>query len=142
MLSPRKNPCASCPYRKDVPSGIWAESEYDKLPKYDGDIPEQAMNAPESVKLFSCHQTDGHLCSGWVANTGDPADKLAIRLGLSSGLLDPSIIDYTTDTALFATGAEAAEHGKRDIENPNITQHKAVQKIKRVRALRGNPIQE
>jgi hypothetical protein len=34
-------PCASCPYRKDVPSGIWAAHEYTKLLAYDGDILDQ-----------------------------------------------------------------------------------------------------
>ena len=53
--------CASCPYRKDVPSGIWEQSEYDKLPKYDGETWEQAG------ALFMCHLRDGCLCGGWLA---------------------------------------------------------------------------
>ena len=27
----RSQPCSSCPYRKDVPSGVWAHHEYEKL---------------------------------------------------------------------------------------------------------------
>jgi hypothetical protein len=32
---PAPKPCESCPYRKDVPSGVWSEGEYRKLPQYD-----------------------------------------------------------------------------------------------------------
>ena len=41
---PAKSPCGSCPYRQDVPSGVWAASEYEKLPAYDA--PETFMQPP------------------------------------------------------------------------------------------------
>ena len=31
----RPKPCASCPYRCDVPSGVWHPDEYAKLEVYD-----------------------------------------------------------------------------------------------------------
>lgn len=40
-LTPRKTPCASCPYRKDVPSGVWEASEYEKLRHGRGPGPER-----------------------------------------------------------------------------------------------------
>ena len=49
-LSVAKVPCGSCPYRRDVPSGIWEQHEYDKLPEYDGQTWEQ------NPALFLCHQ--------------------------------------------------------------------------------------
>jgi hypothetical protein len=57
-----KAPCKSCPYRRDVPSGIWHSSEYDKLPQYDGEIVDQLMKGGQA--LFDCHQRDGNLCAG------------------------------------------------------------------------------
>lgn len=28
----RSQPCDTCPYRQDAPSGLWSASEYAKLP--------------------------------------------------------------------------------------------------------------
>lgn len=110
---PRKTPCASCPYRKNVPSGVWDESEYQKLPRYDGEMHEQNADA-----TFMCHQQDGCVCSGWLGHR-DPEGMLAVRLGVMRGHLDPSVLDYTTDVPLFASGAEAAEHGMKELLSPN-----------------------
>ena len=129
---PRKSPCASCPYRKNVPSGVWHEEEYDKLVTYDGDIPEQVEKG--GTAAFGCHQGDGSICSGWLGHR-DPLDLIAVRLGLSLGNLDSSCANYTTDVPLFATGAEASEHGKREIEKPSPEAIKMSQKIVRKRDL-------
>lgn len=109
---PRKSPCASCPYRRNVPSGVWDKSEYEKLPRYDGEIFEQSANA-----VFMCHQGCGDVCSGWLGHR-DPSELLAVRLGLMSENLDPSCLDYSTTVPLFESGAEAAEHGMKDIDAP------------------------
>ena len=44
---PAKNPCGSCPYRKDVPSGVWAVSEYLKLVEYDRPTGEQPVHVAQ-----------------------------------------------------------------------------------------------
>lgn len=123
---PAKNPCGSCPYRCDVPSGVWAAEEYEKLPLYDLPTQEQPMAA------FACHQQDGRACAGWVA-THDMAQSLSIRMGLSFGTIDPAdadaFIEYTTPTPLFASGAEAAEHGMRDIKDPGEKAKRVVTKL-------------
>lgn len=119
---PRPKPCASCPYRKNVPSGVWDETEYAKLPEYDKEMWEQPPNA------FGCHQADGSICAGWLGYH-DPLDLLAVRLGISAGRLDPSCAEYTTDVPLFASGAEAAEHGLRDIEYPSERAEDTIRKI-------------
>jgi hypothetical protein len=126
---PRPNPCASCPYRQNVPSGVWHESEYIKLPEYDGETYEQ------SPKVFGCHQGTGEVCSGWLGYR-DPYDLLAVRLGVSSGALDPSCVDYTTDVPLFASGREAAEHGMKEILAPSDKAQNTIEKIVRKRDLR------
>lgn len=125
---PRKRPCASCPYRRAVPSGVWHEDEYAKLPRYDGETFEQSPQA------FLCHQGEGDVCAGWLGH-GDPTQLLAVRMGVSAGSLDPACFDYTTTVPLFASGAEAAEHGTRDIEAPDDRAEATIEKIVRKRGL-------
>ncbi|MFJ2662524.1 DUF6283 family protein [Arthrobacter koreensis] len=122
---PRKSPCASCPYRKNVPSGIWDQSEYDKLSRYDGEMHEQSATA-----VFMCHQQDGCVCSGWLAHR-EPADMLAVRIGLMSGQMDMACLDYATDVELFSSGAAAAAHGQRDIDEPSEAAIAVIGKITR-----------
>jgi hypothetical protein len=120
-IRPAARPCGSCPYRKDVPSGIWDPSEYLKLRGYDGETFEQAPN------LFFCHQQNGKLCAGWVG-CHDMYESLAIRIaasGLEDGDLE-AILSYESPIELFDSGAEAADHGLRDVENPHP---EAVRKI-------------
>lgn len=94
---PAKVPCGSCPYRRDVPSGIWEQHEYDKLPQYDGETWQQ------SPAVFLCHQRDGHLCSGWLACHG-PEELLALRF---PGAAHPIAFSYKTDVPVFSSGDEA-----------------------------------
>jgi hypothetical protein len=134
----RKNPCASCPFRRDVPSGIWHEDEYAVLADFDGSIMEQAMSE-HGTHAFGCHQADGKLCAGW-AGFRDPADLLAIRLGVSAGKISPEALDYRTDVPLFASGAEARDHGMRDYAAPSEKAMDTVGKIITVRDRRGSPV--
>jgi hypothetical protein len=133
-LCSRKTPCSSCPYRKNVPSGLWEEEEYDKLIKYD----QPTWGQPTG--LFLCHQQDGTLCAGWVAHN-DPAELLAIRLGLIAGTVDPSVIDYTTSVPLFPSGTAAAEHGMQQIDAPDDRAMKAIDKLIRSRDLRESSLE-
>lgn len=126
---PRVTPCATCPYRKSVPSGIWHEDEYSKLQPYDEETYAQPLEA------FYCHQADGHLCSGWVA-CGDRADELiALRIGVAAGRIDPSVFDYTTSVPLHPSGTAAAEHGRAEIPAPSIDAILAQKKLIKSRLL-------
>lgn len=107
-IKPPKVPCGTCPYRRDVPAGIWDRSEYEKLPAYDADTWAQPQG------LFMCHQQDGCLCGGWLMVHRDEA--LALRLARD---LDPSVWFYAPDVEVFASGAEAAEHGISGIHAPS-----------------------
>lgn len=113
MITVRKRPCPSCPYRRDVPSGIWAAEEYAKLPGYDGDVPDQLIAG--ATGLFHCHSQQEHLCAGWVG-CHDMANSLAMRLQWRD--VDPAVFEYSSPVPLFASGAEAAEHGMRDLPRP------------------------
>jgi len=130
----RPSPCPSCPYRRGVPSGVWAAEEYAKLPAYDAPTGDQPMAA------FYCHQDDGGLCAGWVG-FGDPVELLAVRIGVLSGEVDPAVFDYRTDVPLFGSGTEAAAHGCAEIERPSADASEAVRKIATVRAATGNPVE-
>jgi len=125
----RKTPCASCPYRRGVPSGVWAEAEYAKLAKYDGEIFEQVQQQAEG--LFFCHQDDGSLCAGWVGHRKDPSDLLALRVALVEGRADLSVLDYRTDVPLFDSGRAAAEHGIAELRSPSRKAREVIDKVRR-----------
>lgn len=110
LIKAPKVPCGSCPYRRDVPAGLWHASEYDKLALYDGETWIQPQG------LFMCHQGTGCLCGGWLLAHGTD-DLLALRLHARE--LDPSVWSYQAPVAVFASGADAATHGKSGIDNPS-----------------------
>lgn len=117
-------PCKSCPYRRDVPSGVWHESEYEKLPAYDGELIDQITNG--GTGLFMCHQRDGHLCAGWVGCHG--AENLfALRLPIYN--IDPSVWSYASPVPLFASGVEAYVHGMKDIDDPGPAANRVMNRL-------------
>ena len=99
-----------------MPSGIWSQDEYDKLPDYDGEIVDQLLKG--ALAMFMCHQRDGHLCAGWVA-AHDAKHLLAFRMApMRKEKIDPAIWDYKTDVPVFSSGAKARTHGMKDIDEP------------------------
>jgi hypothetical protein len=131
---PAKSPCPTCPYRKDVPSGVWHESEYGKLPEYDGPTFEQPVGA------FFCHQQNGRLCAGWCG-THDMGESLGLRFAASTGVLSTedveAALDYVSPVPLFASGEAAAMHGIAQLDNPSPEARAFMQKIERRRARAG-----
>lgn len=119
-------PCKSCPYRQDVPSGVWAASEYEKLPAYDGDMLQQAFAG--ALGLFMCHQRDNSLCAGWLACHG-PENLLAMRLHHER--VEPETFAYETDVPVFASGEAAAAHGLADIEQPGADAERVMARLER-----------
>lgn len=126
--APAPSPCGSCPYRRDVPSGVWSEEEYAKLVGYDGETWEQAVAG--AVGVFFCHQQDGRVCAGWASVHGD-VESFALRM--ASALVDEAtldaILDYESPVPLFSSGAEAAAHGRAEVEAPG---EKAVEMVRRL----------
>jgi len=131
-LTVAKAPCKSCPYRRDVPSGVWAASEYERLPAYDGNMGEQAWAGGR--RLFDCHQSDGNLCAGWLACHGP--DKL-IALYLTPYIVPDAVWDYTTRVKLFKSGAQACAHGLRAIKWPAARARRMIDQLLRQRARKG-----
>ncbi len=132
QIAPPTRPCESCPYRIDVPSGIWDAAEYEKLRRYDRPTAEQ----PPMV--FLCHLTEAspRICAGW-AGCHDGDDLLALRIAVTAGTISPEtaqrVVDYTSAVPLFPSGAAAAEHGERDTANPSAAAERMMDKIERSR---------
>ena len=130
LRAPAPRPCESCPYRRDVPSGIWDREEYGKLRRYDAPTPEQ----PTAV--FQCHQADAdsgaaRVCGGWAGCHG--RELLAPRIAMLTGRIDPAtyqaVVEYLSPVPLFASGSEAAEHGEKGIEEPDGNAERLIAKI-------------
>jgi len=117
-------PCLTCPYRTDTPAGIWARSEYIKLPDYDG--------TPGALSTFHCHQE--HVtgvptaCRGWLTVH---ADGIAVRLAIARGEVTPEQRDAPVDVDLYATGEAAARAGLADVESPSDAAVTAARKLAR-----------
>ena len=121
MSEVRREHCLSCPYRRDVPSGVWAFSEYERLRPYD----EETMNQPFGP--FMCHATPQALCHGWAVvhtSRGNRYDLIALRL-LGSPEIPAGHVE------LFASGNEAADHGQAEIETPSPKAVKTVDRLMR-----------
>lgn len=109
----RTQPCAACPYRTDVPSGVWQEHEYEKLRDYD----DPTFNQP--VATFQCHASPEFYCHGWAvchSNRGHEYDLLAFRFWPPDSIPEAAV-------PLFESGNAAADHGERDIDNPPPEAH-------------------
>lgn len=120
LPKPAAVPCPSCPYRKDVPSGVWEADEYEKLPRYD------KPTYAQPPQLFMCHQQNGCICSGWLA-CHDKGELLALRLHP----VDPTAYEYRSPVPVFADGWRAALHGVKDIANPGPAARALMKKIGR-----------
>lgn len=81
MKYDNREPCKTCPYRRDVPVGTWHKSEFENLLAHDKD--EVRGNQ------FGCHQyrtqpeEERKPCVGWLLdqrNRGTPSIRLRITL--------------------------------------------------------------
>lgn len=136
----RTQPCETCPYRRDVPSGVWSAEEYAKLPNYDKPTGEQ----PPAV--FFCHTSSDFVCNGWAnVHAKNPARGFE-PLGLRFALIFSSCVLTeipASDVPLFASGTEAAIHGLLDIKRPTRAARQAVAKVQAARRRRsGNERQK
>src|SRR4029077_4861673 len=114
----RKKACSACPYRKDVPSGVWDHAEYEKLRPYDAETWEQPAAA------FMCHATPDFYCHGWaVVHTSRDHryDLLALRFRPCE-IPEPS-------TEFFETATEAADWGQELADEPPVEAVAAIEKL-------------
>ncbi len=136
---PAKSPCDYCPYRRDVPSGVWAASEYAKLPDYDRPTGDQ----PPGV--FLCHKRNTHVCAGWAGCHGAQGaadhgyDLLALRFAALFNIPEEVVAAvevYRSPVPLFGSALEAAEHGMREVDAVGPEAVAAMEKLAAARALR------
>lgn len=126
---PASRPCGSCPYLKDAASGVWHQSEYEKLPEYDRETGEQ----PPGLFLCHCSPAEGRprVCAGW-AGCHDMHHSLGVRFAaaLNPELAD-ALLNYECEVPLFATGAEAAAHGLADVAQPGAQAARVIERLER-----------
>lgn len=112
-----REPCASCPYRKDVPVGTWHRSEFENLLAQDAD--------PLHGKTFGCHKyrnrpaDEQRMCVGWFLDQqrrGYPSIKLRILVMTSEGAAEEFWRDANDGgLELYETLADmCAENGAYD----------------------------
>jgi hypothetical protein len=123
-------PCNSCPYRKDVPSGVWSPEEYQKLPTYDENVPEPAFAA------FLCHQTNlagkQTACRGWLSVH---KNSIAVRLAVLTGQVTVKQVLAKVRAKLYRTGAAACRAGMKHVKHPTIQARLLIMKLrKKIRA--------
>lgn len=130
MASINRSPCTSCPYRKDVPSGIWGSEEYDKIVRYD------SPTYAQPPKLFMCHQVDGSLCRGWLDCHGRELLAIRIAISMKTVSVDDALqaLDEEPFVPVFSNASEAARHGRKSINKPG---KKAKQLMKSIEKKRG-----
>lgn len=125
---PAPRPCESCPYRTDVPSGVWSEDEYAKLPAYDN---ETGFQTPA---VFMCHQQDERMCAGWTATHANE-HNLGMRIALLNGSMTvetfDAACDYVSPVPLFKSGQEAHNHGVAGIDAPDADAIRIIEKVER-----------
>lgn len=122
-------PCKSCPYRQDVPSGIWEKEEYDKILPYDN----PTMFQPPT--MFMCHQQDGSVCRGWLDCHGD--QLLGLRLACARGDIAPEDVSRAFEEGpavpVFKTADLASRHGRKAIEKPSKKAKTLINQIEKKR---------
>lgn len=122
-----RTPCPSCPYRRDVPSGVWDATEYEKLVGYD--------DPQESFATFHCHQEHRTerptVCRGWLTVA---AESAAARIAVLEGLVPDAARYDPPPVPLWSSGREAAEHGLRDLTDPSPAARRLIAKLNRFHA--------
>lgn len=132
---PAPRPCDSCPYRRDVPAGVWSPEEYAKLPDYDRGTGEQPAG------VFLCHWQNGRVCGGWAACHGAQGradhsrDSLALRMAGAFRHMTPEGIeatrDYVSPVPLWTTGREAFQKGMAGVADPSPEAEEVMAKLGR-----------
>jgi hypothetical protein len=122
MMTVAPNPCASCPYARSTPPGVWDASEYEKLRGYDAD--------PCLLPPFQCHETAGletiAVCKGWLIVH---RESVSVRLACAEKRLRAADIPEDGDPSLYSSGNEAADAGLRGVARPTRKARATIAKI-------------
>ena len=122
-------PCATCPYSRSAPLGLWDASEFEQLVEMDRDELHGA--------IFGCHKKDGSLCRGWLADQkrrGEPSIQLRLKLARDPSAVDTFEAVDENDPVLYDSIAEMVEANKRKpfpVDDPRA-RHLAATKRRRL----------
>ncbi len=143
---PAPRPCGSCPYRQDVPAGVWAPEEYAKLPDYDAPTGEQPAG------VFLCHWQNGRVCGGWAAchgaqgRTDHGHDLMALRFAGVFRHMTPEDIEatrsYVSPVPLWASGREAFQKGMAGVADPSPEAEEVMAKLGRRKPFGARELEE
>lgn len=115
------NPCATCPFRKDTPPGIWSAEEYKRLSAWDGGGIE-GMNR----SVFLCHSASTperqFACRGWMEVCHQ---NIGVRLSMLRIKFNPS----PTKVPLYKSGMAARRAGLRGVKRPGAKALAAIKKL-------------
>lgn len=104
----RKQPCAQCPWRKDIETGQFPADRYEELAATSG---EKGAEAPYGAPIFACHkgtEENPMPCAGWLAAIG--YHNLTIRLAVLNGDLPQDALSPGEDwPPLYESYAEMME---------------------------------
>jgi len=122
--------CASCPYRRDTPSGIWQAEEYEKLRAFDQEV----TQLEDPLSVFLCHQSEvtgrETICRGW----------LSVHRDSIAGAVRCDQVPREAEPLYYATGTEACEAGLAGVEQPSREARHKTETLERQRAnLRERP---
>lgn len=108
-----REPCASCPYRTDVPAGTWHPEEFENL---------KAQDANQFGAIFACHatrKTGPQVCGGWLLDQRSRgAPCISLRLAMATkpdavkayqGVTDGGSYLYESIEAMCAANEAANE---------------------------------
>lgn len=110
----RIKPCSACPYRRDVPSGVWINDEYDKLRPYDNPTHAQPFEG------FACHATPEYFCHGWaVVHSNRGHEHMLLSLRVVEATQGHPVVIPDAVVPLFGSAAQAADYGQRDVMTPS-----------------------
>lgn len=102
-------PCAQCPWRTDVPTGVFPAEAF-----------RISANTAEdmSVHTFGCHMTTtdrSSTCAGFLISGAD--HNLAVRMGRATGTIP---LDVESPFPLYANYREMAEANGVDHDDPAL----------------------
>ncbi len=111
--------CATCPYRRDTPPGIWAPEEYEKLRSYDSEL-DELEDPSDGLKVFHCHQENvtgvPTVCRGWLSVH---QESVAVRLACAIGAVTPGDVPLEREGDYYSSGHEAADAGLAGVDDPS-----------------------
>lgn len=94
-LRAANQPCANCPWRRDVPPGEFSRERYEALR---ASVGQPGAECQIDAPWFACHKSgDGKeiACAGWLAAVG--GEHLGVRLAVIGGRLPACALDPKPD---------------------------------------------